>query len=342
MKRHFFNYLAITAIVVSAFTSCKKDDKPKLILGSEIVEFSSIPTDAETVNIQSNTEWSVAIEQTDDWLSVTPMSGNGDGTLVITAQDNDDFEEQRSATITITGEGVQEKTIAVTQKFAVILLETYSHQKHNANSTYAVYEYDAQHRITKRSVYYYPEILYYTETITYNADGILFESTSGITTTTFTQNTNKISINDGGNTSVEMELNAQGLPEKLTIVRSISIYTSWYEGTYTFTWENGNLTQQDRKYYRAEDGKEYDDIETATYTYDNKKSPFYYCTTPKWFLMYWRGIDYCNENNLETEQYSWNPTHTYTCENTYNADGFLAIRTGDRTVISEAYDYMKR
>jgi len=68
----------------------------------------------ETVTIQSNTNWSVAIKQAEDWINVTPMSGNGDGTLTIKAQVTNDFAE-RYATITITGTGVETKTIAVTQ-----------------------------------------------------------------------------------------------------------------------------------------------------------------------------------------------------------------------------------
>jgi hypothetical protein len=338
MNRQFFKYLAVAVIVIStAFTSCKEDE-PKLTLGSEIVELTAIQTDEKTVSIQSNIEWSVAIEQTDDWLIVSQMSGNGNGSLVITAQDNDDFENQRSATITVTGEGVQAKTIAVTQKNAAILLEKYSYPGGHYGA-YRVYEYDAQHRITKRS---YSGAIVEVHTIKYDTNRILIEYQSG-GTTTFIKNGNKISIDHGGHFTVEMELNAQGLPEKLTTEHGDGMVFGRYEGTYTFTWENGNLIQEDREYYREEDGKKYEDIVTTIYTYDDKKSPFYYCATPKWFLMYWRGIDYCSENNYETLTYLWNSTtSTQTLENTYNSDGFLATRRGSASPFTQTYDYMKR
>ena len=338
MNRHFFKYLSIVAIVVSATsTSCKKDE-PKLTLGSEIVEFTAIPTDAKTVNIQSRIEWSVVIEQMGDWLSVMPMSGNGNATLTITAQDNDNFEEQRNATITITGEGVQAKTIAVTQKSAVILLENFSHAAHHNNSTYEVFEYDAQNRITKRLRY--RSTLYEAYTLTYNAYGDLVKMVEEVTatTTTFTRKDNKISYIEWG-TPVEIELNTQELPVKKTYLRESEI-SNLDERTSTFTWENGNLIQVYHEYYINE---EYN--YSVTYTYDNKKSPFFYCATPKWFLLCWHmlGIGYCSENNVETVKHSQNSTETIIIsENTYNDDGFLASQSGWDVVIGKWYEYMKR
>ena len=230
----------------------------------------------------------------------------------------------------------------------VILLERSNQSAYHNHSTYTLYEYDAQRRITKRSVYYYPEILYSAYTLTYYVDRILLEYQSG-ETTTFIKNGNKISIDYGGYQTVEIELNAQGLPVKQT---SIQVYGSsyWEMQTSTFAWENGNLIQQGWEQYREEDGIESYSIGTVTYTYDTMKSPFYNCTTPKWFLMYLLGINYCSMNNMETakssEKYSSkyganSYVSTQTMENTYNDGGFLATRknAADTSIHGQSFQY---
>ena len=213
----------------------------------------------------------------------------------------------------------------------VILLESsYVSTGHNDSNT--VYEYDAQHRLTKRLMT--PSMSSPREDkIIYRANEIVLVTDGW--KTTFTQNGNKISFVTGANKSFEIELNAQGLPVKQTYIQ---VYGSsyWEMQTSTFSWENGNLIQQGWEQYREEDGIEYYSIGTVTYTYDTMKSPFYYCTTPKWFLMYLLGIDYCSVNNMETakssEKYSSkyganSYVSTQTLVNTYNDDGFLVTRT---------------
>ncbi|MDR2887064.1 MAG: hypothetical protein LBV26_03525 [Bacteroidales bacterium] len=224
----------------------------------------------------------------------------------------------------------------------VILLEEMHHIRHH-NDTKDVFEYDKRNRITKCLTYYIGTTeVYYTNTITYKANGnleLLIESGETYITT-FAKKGNKISYTDEiNNTSGEMEVDSQGFPVKGTWERKGD---NLGRGTSTFTWENGNLTQEKREYCVENDGKEYSYIETSTYTYDNKKSPFYNCATPKWFLMYWLGVAYCGENNLETAIYSRLPAHTLTAKNTYNDDGFLISRTGDFSILSESYIYMKR
>ena len=231
----------------------------------------------------------------------------------------------------------------------VKLLERFNRSGYHNNSTYTLYEYDAQRRITKRSVYYYPEILYYAQTITYNANEIVlgFDSETSIT---FTQNGNKISFFEGENKSIEIELNAQGLPVKQT---SIQVWGSgyWEMQTSTFAWENGNLIQEDWENYREEDGIEDYSIGTVNYIYDAMKSPFYYCTTPKWFLLYWLGVDRCSVNNIETANISqiysfkdwgrFSNANVQRRANTYNNDGFLATQkdAADTSIHGQSFLY---
>ena len=64
-------------------------------------------------DIASNTDWSI----TDDsgWLDVTPLSGVNDAAITVTANSANTGITSRAATVTITGSGVSNKTITVTQ-----------------------------------------------------------------------------------------------------------------------------------------------------------------------------------------------------------------------------------
>ena len=339
MKRQIFKHLAVAALAVSTtLTSCKEDDKvePELTLGSETVEFATNPSGVESATIQSNTNWSVAIEQIDDWLSVTPMSGNGSATLNITAQVNDDFAE-RYATITVTVAGAETKTIAVTQAGDetkdVILLEEmvvrYSSQ-YEWVSRY-VFEYDAQHHITKRYRYDNEALI---DILTFNFSENLVTISHNLydgVYPSYGKKGNVICYSQAAS-SYCIEVNAKEIPVKQTIHRWGQMQKFSSTTTYTYTWVNGNLTIADYEENGVSSQRgEYEESGTETYTYDKKKSPFYHCATPKWFIWWWFGD--CNVNNVTS-----NGDTTY--EYTYNEDGFRATeKQGDNTI---TYTYMKR
>ncbi|MEN7549447.1 BACON domain-containing carbohydrate-binding protein [Rapidithrix thailandica] len=66
-----------------------------------------------TVMVTSNTNWSAQSDQL--WLTTTPGSGSGNGTLHLTYSSNPSSTEPRTATLTVQGEGVTDKTVIVTQ-----------------------------------------------------------------------------------------------------------------------------------------------------------------------------------------------------------------------------------
>jgi hypothetical protein len=324
-----------------SFTSCQQKKKTKNELSDKVnIEFTS-----EDVKITHN-----KFEVTCDFTTVNVTHTFVNGLLNITQKGSPNQADcvcHTDVSYTIKGilqnevnviflNGVQVYCHNDNGKSTVILLEKYCHFRHHNNSTSHVYEYDAQYRISKRLNYSYSGTLFSTETLTYNANRDLVEVSDEKywNTITFTKNGNKISDNIGGSTFIEIEMNYQGLPVKLSYLSGNRV-----SETHTYTWENGNVTQEDWEYY----GGEYFDSSSGTYTYiyDDKKSPFYYCTTPKWFLLYWHGIDYCCDNNLETVEFSWHPD-IFTCKNSYNDNGFIATRTAPSTVLSERYDYMKR
>lgn len=66
----------------------------------------------KTLRVTSNINWTAASNQT--WLSVAPAAVFGDSTITITAQENP-TTQSRTATVTITGNGVTDQVITVTQ-----------------------------------------------------------------------------------------------------------------------------------------------------------------------------------------------------------------------------------
>jgi hypothetical protein len=66
----------------------------------------------QSFNITSNVNWTVSSNAS--WLTISPTSGSNDGTVTATTSPNN-ATTSRTATITITGEGVTSQTITVTQ-----------------------------------------------------------------------------------------------------------------------------------------------------------------------------------------------------------------------------------
>lgn len=90
-----------------------------LAVGPQILNFVA-EGEAKTLSVNSNTTWSAVSSA--DWLSVTPTSGSNNGTLIVVATANTSTQ-QRTATITVSGENVETKTIAVAQEGYVYTFE---------------------------------------------------------------------------------------------------------------------------------------------------------------------------------------------------------------------------
>ena len=83
------------------------------------ISFSPRPVNATTFTISSNTNWTISNNAS--WLTVTPASNTSNGmtTTTVTASATTNMTvSQRTATLSITGEGVTQRTIAVTQQFS--------------------------------------------------------------------------------------------------------------------------------------------------------------------------------------------------------------------------------
>ena len=69
--------------------------------------------EAKTFAITSNTDWTVTVPGADTWCQVSPGSGNNNGNVSVTTTANSGAA--RNTTITISGTGVADKTVTVSQ-----------------------------------------------------------------------------------------------------------------------------------------------------------------------------------------------------------------------------------
>jgi hypothetical protein len=74
-----------------------------------------------TIAINANVDWTLSSDQ--DWLVVSPISGNGNQIITLTAKASPLFTS-RTAIVTISGSGVSSQTITVTQAFQIQPLKT--------------------------------------------------------------------------------------------------------------------------------------------------------------------------------------------------------------------------
>ena len=88
--------------------------------------------------------------------------------------------------------------------------------------------------------------------------------------TTFTKNANRITIDD--DPGYFIDLDDDGYPTEIR-----REYDDYFK-SYTFNFQDGNLMQLTYS--------DSDDTETYEFKYDKKKSPFYHCKTPKWYLVF--------------------------------------------------------
>ena len=229
------------------------------------------------------------------------------------------------------------------------------------------YQYDSRNRISQG-------IMYNHFYLTYNDEGDLIEYescyiSSRCTRAKFSKNGNNITFTTDyhptvslfGTVNGELELNAQGLPVKLTYKEEAQqgyefIVNTTTHAVVSLTWQNENLTKKEWESESIIEEKHWSDEEsvikkesttgTVTYMHDDKKNPFYLCNTPKgffWWLSYDSFNDFYgyNKNNIKNERREDGSTITY--EYTYNDNGFPVTRTWESAlwneIITETYTY---
>ncbi len=90
----------------------KGSGAPALTVSLNELPIAAFANSKQSVQVNSNISWTAISNQS--WLTLDPVSGFGDDTLSMTAQENA-TTESRIATITLSGNGVTDQVITVTQ-----------------------------------------------------------------------------------------------------------------------------------------------------------------------------------------------------------------------------------
>ena len=122
MKTKIFITILASLPLVAGLTGCKSDDETQAKPAKEIlkVEGGDIEIraneESKDVAITADCAWTVTYDGGDfgSKLSVQPLKGNGNGTLVITTDQNSTLSD-RTATITLTSDGGLKQKITVRQ-----------------------------------------------------------------------------------------------------------------------------------------------------------------------------------------------------------------------------------
>ena len=107
-----------TINVIIAGTNTTPTPTPTLNVSVQTLNFGDAG-EGHDFTITSNTNWTVASSA--DWLTVSPSGGSNNGTVSVTARPNTNTTE-RTATVTVSGEGVPVRTINIIQGAAAYIL----------------------------------------------------------------------------------------------------------------------------------------------------------------------------------------------------------------------------
>lgn len=83
-----FTAKKVITVKQNASTSKVSFSKNEIIVGATVLETS--------VDLSSDTEWKITVPEADDWISLAPASGKGNGTIVITMTRNEMAELRES------------------------------------------------------------------------------------------------------------------------------------------------------------------------------------------------------------------------------------------------------
>lgn len=103
------------SVLLVLLAGCKSDEElPFLEISTSEIEFTKEAGD-QTVNISSNVAWrsDITPASTASWLTVSPGSGTGSGTVAVSVRENDGYDN-RTASVTFQSDGGV-KTLHVTQ-----------------------------------------------------------------------------------------------------------------------------------------------------------------------------------------------------------------------------------
>jgi hypothetical protein len=126
MKTKNIIAILVALPILAGLVGCKSDDQPEakpakevlMVLGGDVIQYRASETGPSTeVSVKADCRWTVELNRGNfgDDLSVNPRQGNGNGTLVITSDQNTTPGLLREATITLVSDGGLRQKITVRQ-----------------------------------------------------------------------------------------------------------------------------------------------------------------------------------------------------------------------------------
>lgn len=119
MKRILLFTVLILIVILSA--SCDKSEQGELVYARFTAEPDLISGLGATItlNVESNTEWTLSKQNTDTWFHVTPSSGRGNQELTIVIDVHTDLLNSRTGKLTVHG-GAESTSINITQSHLLL------------------------------------------------------------------------------------------------------------------------------------------------------------------------------------------------------------------------------
>jgi len=105
------NRIIIFLATILLFVACEKDPPAQLELSAASVVLPNIDAQ-QTITVNANGKWTATISST--WCTISPSSGDGDGVITITANDNPSVEERSVSMYVISRELKKTATILQT------------------------------------------------------------------------------------------------------------------------------------------------------------------------------------------------------------------------------------
>jgi parallel beta-helix repeat protein len=108
-----------TGVTAQKITVIQEGAAPVLNVSTSVLIIAAPAGSTNTFGITSTISWTISTDET--WLTTSSVSGFGNATITVTATANPTIS-QRSANVTVSGPGVAEKTVKVTQDGAMPVL----------------------------------------------------------------------------------------------------------------------------------------------------------------------------------------------------------------------------
>ena len=194
-------------------------------------------------------------------------------------------------------------------------------EDHGEGGEVTTFEYDGKNRIVKKYSDQSPDW-----TITYRRNGSVKITDDTYWEADFVRKGNTLVNNTWGDNNAGVETITLDKDGYITSIERTNSNNSGWKQVINFQYANGNLI---KKVTTNSSNNEPDIIWVEEFKYDNKKSPFWGCQTPRWIIQYlyhWFGI---NNNIVEHNTNDQDIVVTYQYE--YDNDGFPIKRLFHRS-----------